>query len=306
MYYHRRSRSRSPASPVRSSEGRGVSPDERPKGDAPVHHERLSNSHLRIRGLTRNVTAAHVEEIMSTFGKIEKLHFAMDDELHLPRGYADVTFALEEDGTKAKTYMHDGYIDGARVSVVYRRNIGKEKARKEIKKRALSPHTATEGKRRRRSRSPYVRQRSPRRSRSPYIRPRSPRRSRSPYARRRSPGRSRSPYGWKGRKSGTMRRRSWSRSRSPKDRNDWRGRNSSGAGRQNDSRRERSPYDSRMVRGRRISRSPSPRRRSRSVSKSLTRSVSRSYSYSSRSRSTSRSYSSNYSSLSRGRSPTPR
>ena len=145
--------------------------------------ERMNNSHLRIRGLTRNVTAAHVEEIMGTFGKIQEMHFAIDEALNLPSGYADVTYTCEEDGTKAKEYMHGGQIDGVRVTVLYRRNVGRDKRDK--KKRAKSPPQ-----RRGRSPSPLGwkgRRTTATRSRSPYRRPRELR-SRSPYARR---GRSR-------------------------------------------------------------------------------------------------------------------
>lgn len=270
-----------------SSGGRreGGSPEDREHVDRPPQHQdKLNNSHLRIRGLTRNVTAGHVEEIMGTFGKIEKMHFAMDEALNLPRGYADVTYEREEDGTKAKEYMHEGQIDGARVTVVYRRNIGRDKRDK--KKRAQSPRGGLESRKspqaRKRSKSPQdkrMRMRSP--SRSPY-------RSRDWRDSRR--GRSPPPYAWKERNRGGGSRRDLSRSPSPRDPRSWKERKSGG---RKSWGRSRSPY-----RPRRMQRSPSPyARRGRSISQS----PSRSYSYSSRSRSRSRSrsYSSGYSSLSR-------
>ena len=241
---------------------RGVSPADQ-QAPNPRKREDREDSHLRIRGLTRNVTQAHIEEIMSTFGPLESVELAIDPVVHLPRGFADVAFKHDEDGRRAKEYMHEGQIDGAMVSVVFKRNVGKKK-----RERRQSPnkHPLSMPERRTRSPSPYDRRRQ--RSPSPYDRRRQ--RSPSPYDRRRQ--RSPSPYD---------RRRQ--RSPSPYDR-----------------RRQRSPspYDRRRQR----SPSPyeRKRRRSRSYSQSPLRSLSRS-TYS-RSRSPSQSYTS-HSADSRGRSP---
>ncbi|WPT16534.1 LOW QUALITY PROTEIN: Transformer-2 sex-determining protein [Picochlorum sp. SENEW3] len=120
---------------------RSRSPRESPKA------ERLGDTELRIRGLTRNVTAEHVKEIMGTFGPLERVEFAVDDKVHLPRGFADISYKSEEHGRLAKEYMHEGQIDGAQVSVIYRRNAGRANTKKKLRSR--SPMT-----RRRKSPSP--------------------------------------------------------------------------------------------------------------------------------------------------------
>jgi RNA-binding protein with serine-rich domain 1 len=201
---------------------RSRSPRESPKA------ERLGDTELRIRGLTRNVTAEHIREIMGTFGPLERVDFAVDDKVHLPRGFADISYKSEEHGRLAKEYMHEGQIDGAQVSVIYRRNAGRANTKK---LRSRSPMT-----RRRKSPSPVGRRRksyspSPvgrrRRSYSPSVyrsdrgrkkrystrSPVSRGRSRSP---RRSQSYSRSPYSSRSRSySSRSPRRSRSYSRSP-------------------------------------------------------------------------------------------
>ncbi|KAI8103713.1 hypothetical protein M9435_005047 [Picochlorum sp. BPE23] len=138
-------------SDIKMSEGSGPhrsrsrSPRESPKA------ERLGDTELRIRGLTRNVTAEHVKEIMGTFGPLERVDFAVDDKVHLPRGFADISYKSEEHGRLAKEYMHEGQIDGAQVSVIYRRNAGRANTKK---LRSRSPMT-----RRRKSPSPVGRRR---------------------------------------------------------------------------------------------------------------------------------------------------
>jgi len=254
-------------SPVSSdpekSRGASPAPDQQLLAPNPRQHENLEDSHLRIRGLTRNVTRSHIEEIMSTFGPLESVELAIDPVVHLHKGFADVTFKHEEDGRRAKEYMHEGQIDGASVSVVFKRNIGKKK-----RDRRQSPkkHPLLMPERRARSPSPYNRRRQ--RSPSPYNRRRQ--RSPSPYERRRQ--RSPSPYNRRQQRSPSPYNRRQQRSPSPYER-----------------RRQRSP-------------SPYERKRrtSRSYSQSPSRSPSRS-TYS-RSRSPSRSYTS-HSSKSRGRSP---
>ncbi|KAI8103184.1 hypothetical protein M9434_005967 [Picochlorum sp. BPE23] len=124
---------------------RSRSPRESPKA------ERLGDTELRIRGLTRNVTAEHVKEIMGTFGPLERVDFAVDDKVHLPRGFADISYKSEEHGRLAKEYMHEGQIDGAQVSVIYRRNAGRANTKK---LRSRSPMA-----RRRKSPSPVGRRR---------------------------------------------------------------------------------------------------------------------------------------------------
>lgn len=237
---------------------RSRSPLESPKT------ERLGDTELRIRGLTRNVTAEHVREIMGTFGPLERVDLAVDDKVHLPRGFADISFKSEEHGRLAKEYMHEGQIDGAQVSVIYRRNAGRANTKKLKSQSPVTRRSSPSpvGRRRRSySRSPVGRRR---RSYSP-----------SPVGRRR---RSYSPSVYRRDRGGTKRYSSRSpvhrgRSRSP--------RRSRSYSRSSSSSRSRS-YSSR-----------SPRR-----SRSYSRSPYSSRSYSSYS---SKSYSSR--STSRGRSP---
>eukprot|EP00889_Picochlorum_renovo_P003197 jgi/Picre1/30227/NNA_005595.t1 len=195
---------------------RSRSPRESPKA------ERLGDTELRIRGLTRNVTAEHVREIMGTFGPLKRVEFAVDDKVHLPRGFADISYKSEEHGRLAKEYMHEGQIDGAQVSVIYRRNAGRANAKKlrsrsPMPRRRKSPSPV--GRRRRMSPSPVGRRRrsySSDRGRKKRYSTRSPvsrGRSRSP---RRSRSYSRSPYSSRSRSySSRSPRRSRSYSRSP-------------------------------------------------------------------------------------------
>jgi len=76
------------------------------------------NKNVRVRGLTRNVNAAHLQEIFSTFGAVEKVELAVDERVDLPRGYADIVFASKDDAARSIDYMHRGQIDGKYVTVM--------------------------------------------------------------------------------------------------------------------------------------------------------------------------------------------
>jgi RNA-binding protein with serine-rich domain 1 len=220
--------------------------------------EPVGKNVLWLPAVSRNVTVAHMNEIMSTFGmvldiKLEKSETAVEHAFQ-------VTYSNEEEGAEAQKYMNGAQIDGQKVIVQLARNKGRVRKddpvrkRKRIGDRSWGP-TTVRGRRggsqspprRRRSGSPFYnrpRSRSPyrrRRSRSPRRRGRgrSPvpyrRRSPSPHRRRRSP----SPY----------RRRSKSPRRSP----------SPNRRRSKSPRRSPSPYRRR--------RSPSPHRRHRGPSR---------------------------------------
>lgn len=67
---------------------------------------------LHVGRLTRNVTEEHVREIFSLYGQIRHVQLAMDERVHLPKGYAFVDYADRQDAEKAKDYMDGGQLDG--------------------------------------------------------------------------------------------------------------------------------------------------------------------------------------------------
>lgn len=201
-----RSRSRSPRRDDQDKPGRSASPaksrSKSPSNLAAENGDEIDKN-IRVRGLTRNVNAAHLQEIFSTFGAVEKVEVAVDEKVDLPRGFADIVFANKDDAAKAIEYMHRGQIDGKYVTVMSvreARQVVPNRGREEPKREYGGGHKGRRSPSPRRSggspRQRYDRRRSPprhgwRRSRSPdRRRSYSPvRRSRSPPPRGRSPPR---------------------------------------------------------------------------------------------------------------------
>ena len=281
------------------SEGdkRGQSPAPSQKVDAGSNakdaKETIGRNGLWLPGISRNVSVAHMKEIMGVFGpctvELEKSVTSVEHSFTL-------TFETEQQGIEAQKYMNEGMIDGQKVKVQFLRNKAKVRRDGDRKKDRFDGRVdrrdggrrdggRRDGGRRDRERDRRVggwgdRGRDDRDAYHPYkTRPASPgrlnnrprgqspyrRRSRSPPRRGGSGGgrgrvRSRSPSAHKPSRrhsrspSPYQRRRSPKRSPSPRRRSPSPRRRSPSPRRRSPSPRRRSPSPRR--------RSPSPRRRS--------------------------------------------
>jgi RNA-binding protein with serine-rich domain 1 len=67
---------------------------------------------LHISKLTRNVEEAHLKEIFGTYGTLTHCQLAIDERVHLPKGYAIIEYETREQAETARDYMDGGQIDG--------------------------------------------------------------------------------------------------------------------------------------------------------------------------------------------------
>ena len=75
---------------------------------------------LRVRPLSRTVTAAHLQEIFSHFGSVSRVLLPLDGRVQLPLGYALIELGSEEEAERAQGCMDGGWIDGQRMTVTRR------------------------------------------------------------------------------------------------------------------------------------------------------------------------------------------
>lgn len=94
-----------------------VSPARREKSPAaPARDTSPPPTKLHVGKLTRNVTEEHVREIFSHYGKLVACNLAVDPRVQLPKGYAVVEYASNEDATRAMDYMDGAQLDGNMIS----------------------------------------------------------------------------------------------------------------------------------------------------------------------------------------------
>ncbi|KAG5178410.1 hypothetical protein JKP88DRAFT_148702, partial [Tribonema minus] len=74
---------------------------------------------LHVSNLTRNVKAAHLQEIFGCYGTVAKVELAIDKKLGLPKGYAFVEFSNRTDAEQAQLYLDGGQLDGNYVKVAF-------------------------------------------------------------------------------------------------------------------------------------------------------------------------------------------
>src|SRR5947207_1659862 len=104
-----RSYSRSP-----SYSSRSRSPFPRRSGGPPPP---ASSSKIIIERLTKNITQQHIQEIFSTYGKIESIDMPMQRYFPVNRGVAYVIYDKPSEADSAIEHMHEGQIDGTVVNV---------------------------------------------------------------------------------------------------------------------------------------------------------------------------------------------
>ena len=101
--------------------GQSPAPDQKAAGAKDVK-DTIGRNVLWLPGVSRNVSVAHMKEIMGTFGpctvELEKSKTSVEHSFTL-------TFETEDQGIEAQKYMNDGMIDGQRISVQFMRNKGK-------------------------------------------------------------------------------------------------------------------------------------------------------------------------------------
>ncbi|ORY00474.1 RNA-binding domain-containing protein [Basidiobolus meristosporus CBS 931.73] len=162
---------------------------------SPRRRSPTKSTTVRVTGLTRNVSKAHVEEIFEFYGRIKDVELPINRKLSANKGVAFVTFEKVIDAERAIECMHEGQLDGSILDCTFTRP-----------KPAAPPRRGDRfrpgGFRRGRSRSPVARHRS--------YSPDNRRRGRSySYSSYSSRSRSRSPYS-----DSSSRSYSYSRSRS--------------------------------------------------------------------------------------------
>ncbi|EOD32458.1 hypothetical protein EMIHUDRAFT_49436, partial [Emiliania huxleyi CCMP1516] len=72
---------------------------------------------LRLRNLTRNVTAEHLREIFGYYGEVVKVDLAVDSAVGLSKGTATVEMAKRQQAEEAVRHMDGGQLDSNRVGV---------------------------------------------------------------------------------------------------------------------------------------------------------------------------------------------
>ncbi|GAA6021086.1 hypothetical protein JCM10207_003358 [Rhodosporidiobolus poonsookiae] len=77
----------------------------------------LESDTVRVGKLTKNVAAAHLEEIFDVYGKITDIDLPVIKRLGTHKGTAWVSFASPAAAAKAASYMDGGQIDGSFVTV---------------------------------------------------------------------------------------------------------------------------------------------------------------------------------------------
>ena len=109
-----RSRSRT-RSPSRSrSRSRSRSPSYRTHSRSPSPPR---SAKIVIEKLTKNVNAAHLREIFSTYGDIAELEMPMNKQFMTNRGIAYILYSTASHAEAAIAHMHEAQLDGALISV---------------------------------------------------------------------------------------------------------------------------------------------------------------------------------------------
>ncbi len=67
--------------------------------------------------LTRNVNDAHLKEIFSNYGTVQKAEVQLDPKIKLPMGFAFVEYKTKTEAENAIKFMDKGHVDGAEISV---------------------------------------------------------------------------------------------------------------------------------------------------------------------------------------------
>ena len=73
---------------------------------------------VRVEGLSRNVTKAHVEEIFGQVAEITQVAFPVNEATGYGRGYALLEYAQADDVKQAIRFMHGGQLDGNIIECV--------------------------------------------------------------------------------------------------------------------------------------------------------------------------------------------
>ncbi|CCI49469.1 unnamed protein product [Albugo candida] len=73
---------------------------------------------VRVGNLTRNVNKEHLTEIFAKFGNVTRVKLMTERGTRLSKGSALIDFETEEDAEKAIEHMHDGWLDGKKVTVL--------------------------------------------------------------------------------------------------------------------------------------------------------------------------------------------
>lgn len=75
---------------------------------------------LIVKGLSRNVEEAHLQELFEKFGKIVEAKIEIDSKTKYHRGTAFVEYSNVEEATKAIDCLDEGYLDGKILKVEFR------------------------------------------------------------------------------------------------------------------------------------------------------------------------------------------
>ncbi|KAG0054927.1 hypothetical protein BGZ83_010052 [Gryganskiella cystojenkinii] len=67
---------------------------------------------VKVRGLTKNVTEAHINEIFGAYGRIKFIKFPIDTRFGFNLGYADIEFETREEALLAIEGWNGGQLDG--------------------------------------------------------------------------------------------------------------------------------------------------------------------------------------------------
>jgi hypothetical protein len=117
--------------------------------DPPKHHDNSSDKELgktsvkaerkegnqqpitsvKVTGISKNVTVNHLKEIFSVVGVVGSAEIPTNPITHKPLSYAVVNYSTVEGKEAAIKLMHDGQIDGIKISV--EENIKIEEAKEE-------------------------------------------------------------------------------------------------------------------------------------------------------------------------------
>ncbi|KAF9579240.1 RNA-binding protein with serine-rich domain 1 [Lunasporangiospora selenospora] len=118
-----RSRSRSNARPRSTSRSRS------PVGKHARQDSRDSDpdltlvSTITIKNLTKNVTEAHIKEILSTYGKIKSILFPINPRFRNNMGYANVEFETREEALVVLEGWNGGQLDGEILEVTFAKKV---------------------------------------------------------------------------------------------------------------------------------------------------------------------------------------
>ena len=122
-YSSSRSRSRSPRRGARRErDRRDAAPrrrrDSRSRSRSRERERKQPPALLRVRGLSRNVSDAHLREIFGAYGLVRVAKVAIEPSVNLSKGYAQVEYVSRELAVAAAQSLDGSHIDGMRVQVV--------------------------------------------------------------------------------------------------------------------------------------------------------------------------------------------